>query len=251
MFLHTLGDAFGMNPYMESHCGGEVRALCSRRVCAFPRDTKERTRPRSCWHHSSLPPPASPLLGGSWEQRTESTTCYTVSNEEEEQPRQLCSKYLRYTCNRQEHGGGRKRRARPECVRLAKPEPRSMAKGQLKCVLTPKDAGSVWGVCCRQLIPRTSSWGQKDLIKSIFKYFKGCLGRNLNIFNSSCKKKKNQVVSLLLSYEEGTVTMGCIVHISLILQNGEHIGVTAFGPHWMYSSCSLLWSVWAWGRIAP
>lgn len=38
------------------------------------------------------------------------------------------------------------------------------------------------------------------------------------------------MVSLLLSYAEGTVTMECIAHISLILHNGEHIGVTAFVP---------------------
>lgn len=143
MFLHTLGDAFGRNLYMESCCGGEDKAVRSRRVCAFPRDTKEKTLPRSCRHHSSLPPPGSPVPGGSGEQRTEPTTCYTVSNEEE-WPQQLCSKYLRYTCNRQEHGGGRKCKARTECVRLAKPEPKSVAKGQLKGVLTPKDTGRVW-----------------------------------------------------------------------------------------------------------
>lgn len=43
-------------------------------------------------------------------------------------------------------------------------------------------------MCGRQLIPKELLWEQKELIKNILKHFKGYLGRNLNIFNSPCKK---------------------------------------------------------------
>lgn len=102
MFLHTLGDASGINLYTESCCGGKDKALCSRRECAFLRDARETIFTHSCWYAASQLSSFTMMTGVRciWtaEHRT-NHLLYSVKDKEEERPWELCSKYLRYRCN--------------------------------------------------------------------------------------------------------------------------------------------------------
>lgn len=106
------------------HCTGEESAL-------FKGTPSRKYSPIAAGmqHHCSLLFPW-PCKGCKCRQATEHRTnhlLYRVKDEEEERPRELCSKCKAHT----------------KCMRLAKLDLRSVGKGQLKGILTPKDTGKV------------------------------------------------------------------------------------------------------------